>query len=183
MRLTIPFHQVLRLTKSRAIPLFPYKPSCCVQYQLYITDLQELGTWKKINCWSQKSIKVPSVLGANVSCFAGSDSLHITKDSIYSRTTSRKFLSYCTDSLHFKSEKPYSPPASVAWCMCCICKWILTPPPLWLQNRTHLNALSWLDISLQWLVLILPEAGGIVGLILLYKYLYNCGYFDVHSLN
>jgi hypothetical protein len=31
-------------------------------------------------------------------------------------------------------------------------------------------------------VLIPPEAGGFVGLILLYKYLYKCGYFDVHSL-
>jgi len=31
MRLTAPLHLGLRLTMSRVIPVFPCKPSCCVQ--------------------------------------------------------------------------------------------------------------------------------------------------------
>ena len=34
---------------------------------------------KKSNCSSKKSVKVPSVSKANVLCFAGIDSLHITR--------------------------------------------------------------------------------------------------------
>jgi hypothetical protein len=37
------------------------------------------GNLKKSNCWSQESFKIPSVLEANVLCFTGSDSLHITR--------------------------------------------------------------------------------------------------------